>query len=134
LLSLLLFLDGKKKSLLIEIFALDTNFVLVFSGGKWFASFGRPRNAGTKLFCVSGHVNNPATFEDEMSIPLRELIDKHCGGVRGGWDNLLGIIPGGCSVPVLPKNICDDVLYVLSFRKRKLTVNLMKFTIMQDGF
>ncbi|KAI8889592.1 NADH dehydrogenase flavoprotein 1 [Backusella circina FSU 941] len=79
-------------------------------GGSWFASFGRPRNSGTKLFCVSGHVNNPATFEEEMSMPLKEMIDKHCGGVRGGWDNLLGIIPGGCSVPVIPKSICEDVL------------------------
>ncbi|KAI9487759.1 MAG: NADH dehydrogenase flavoprotein 1 [Benjaminiella poitrasii] len=79
-------------------------------GGSWFASFGRPRNSGTKLFCISGHVANPATVEEEMSIPLKELIDKHCGGVRGGWDNLLGIIPGGCSVPVLPKDICEDVL------------------------
>ncbi|KAJ2962318.1 hypothetical protein NQZ79_g2562 [Umbelopsis isabellina] len=79
-------------------------------GGSWFAGFGRPRNAGTKLFCISGHVNNPCTVEEEMSIPLKELIEKHCGGVRGGWDNLLGIIPGGCSVPVLPKSICDDVL------------------------
>ncbi|KAJ1336800.1 NADH dehydrogenase [ubiquinone] flavoprotein 1, mitochondrial [Batrachochytrium salamandrivorans] len=79
-------------------------------GGAWFAGFGRERNAGTKLFCISGHVNNPCTVEEEMSIPLRELIDKHCGGVRGGWDNLLGIIPGGSSVPVLPKNICEEVL------------------------
>ena len=79
-------------------------------GGAWFAGFGRPKNSGTKLFCISGHVNNPCTVEEEMSIPLRELIDKHCGGVKGGWDNLLGIIPGGSSVPVLPKNICADVL------------------------
>ncbi|ORZ35284.1 hypothetical protein BCR44DRAFT_331120 [Catenaria anguillulae PL171] len=79
-------------------------------GGAWFAGFGRERNAGTKLFCISGHVNKPCTVEEEMSIPLRELIEKHCGGVRGGWDNLLGIIPGGSSVPVLPKHICDDVL------------------------
>ncbi|KAG1504425.1 hypothetical protein G6F47_001794 [Rhizopus delemar] len=79
-------------------------------GGTWFAGFGRPRNTGTKLFCISGHVNNPCTVEEEMSIPLKELIEKHCGGVRGGWDNLLGIVPGGSSVPVLPKNICDDVL------------------------
>ncbi|KAI8899455.1 hypothetical protein BC833DRAFT_585698 [Globomyces pollinis-pini] len=79
-------------------------------GGDWFASFGRPRNSGTKLFCISGHVNTPCTVEEEMSIPLRELIEKHCGGVKGGWDNLLGIIPGGSSVPVLPKSICDDVL------------------------
>ncbi|KAJ3275213.1 NADH dehydrogenase [ubiquinone] flavoprotein 1, mitochondrial [Terramyces sp. JEL0728] len=79
-------------------------------GGDWFAQFGRARNQGTKLFCISGHVNNPCTVEESMSIPLKELIEKHCGGVRGGWDNLLGIIPGGSSVPVIPKKICDDVL------------------------
>ncbi|RHZ44645.1 hypothetical protein Glove_714g1 [Diversispora epigaea] len=79
-------------------------------GGSWFASFGRPRNSGTKLYCVSGHVNNPCTVEEEMSIPLKDLIERHAGGVRGGWDNLLAIIPGGSSVPVLPKHICDDVL------------------------
>ena len=50
--------------------------------------------AGTKLFCVSGHVNRPCTVEEEMSIPLKELIERHCGGVRGGWDNLLAVIPG----------------------------------------
>lgn len=79
-------------------------------GSAWFAGFGRPKNAGTKLFCISGHVNNPITVEEEMSIPLRELIDKHAGGVRGGWDNLKAIIPGGSSVPLLPKKICDNVL------------------------
>ena len=79
-------------------------------GGAWFAGFGRPKNNGTKLFCISGHVNKPCTVEEEMGIPLKELIEKHCGGVRGGWDNLLGVIPGGSSVPVLPKSICDTVL------------------------
>lgn len=79
-------------------------------GSDWFASFGRKNNSGTKLFCISGHVNKPCTVEEEMSIPLRELLERHCGGVRGGWDNLLGVIPGGSSVPVLPKSICDDVL------------------------
>lgn len=79
-------------------------------GADWFAKFGRERNSGTKLFCISGNVNKPCVVEEEMSIPLRELIDKHCGGVKGGWDNLQGVIPGGSSVPVLPKHICDDVL------------------------
>ncbi|MFV3073409.1 NADH-quinone oxidoreductase subunit NuoF [Niveispirillum fermenti] len=79
-------------------------------GSSWFANLGRPKNSGTKLFCVSGHVNQPATVEEEMGIPLKELIEKHCGGVRGGWDNLLAIIPGGSSVPLLPKEICDTVL------------------------
>ena len=79
-------------------------------GAGWFKSFGRENNAGTKLFCISGHVNKPCNVEEEMSIPLRTLIDTHCGGVRGGWDNLKAVIPGGSSVRCLPKDICDDVL------------------------
>jgi NADH-quinone oxidoreductase subunit F len=79
-------------------------------GAEWFAGLGRPNNTGTKVFCISGHVNNPCNVEEEMGIPLKELIEKHAGGVRGGWDNLLAIIPGGSSVPLLPKNICDTVL------------------------
>ena len=79
-------------------------------GASWFNSIGRENNAGTKVFCISGHVNNPCNVEEAMSIPLKELIEKHCGGVRGGWDNLLAIIPGGSSVKCLPKDICDTVL------------------------
>lgn len=78
-------------------------------GGDWFASLGKPNNTGTKLFCISGHVNNPCTVEEEMGIPLKELLEKHCGGVIGGWDNLLGVIPGGCSVPIMPAEVCDTV-------------------------
>ena len=79
-------------------------------GAPWFAGLGRENNAGTKVFCISGHVNTPCNVEEEMGIPLKELIEKHAGGVRGGWDKLLAIIPGGSSVPVLPKTICDTVL------------------------
>ena len=79
-------------------------------GGAWFAGLGRPKNTGTKIFCISGHVNKPCNVEEELGIPLRELIDTYAGGVRGGWDNLLAIIPGGSSVPLLPKSICDTVL------------------------
>ena len=78
-------------------------------GGAWFAGLGRPNNTGTKVFCISGHVNKPCTVEEEMGIPLKVLLEKHCGGVRGGWDNLLAVIPGGSSVPLLPKSICDTV-------------------------
>ncbi|MHA1559648.1 MAG: NADH-quinone oxidoreductase subunit NuoF, partial [Alphaproteobacteria bacterium] len=78
-------------------------------GGGWFAGFGRENNAGTKLFCISGHVEQPCTVEEEMSIPLRELIDRHAGGVRGGWDNLYAVIPGGSSVPMLPADQCQDL-------------------------
>jgi NADH-quinone oxidoreductase subunit F len=69
---------------------------------EWFASFGAEGNRGTKLFQISGHVDKPCVVEEEMSIPFRELIEKHCGGIRGGWDNLLAVIPGGSSVPLVP--------------------------------
>ncbi len=78
-------------------------------GSNWFAGLGRPKNTGTKLFNISGHVNQPCTVEEEMGIPLKELIDKHAGGVRGGWNNLLAVIPGGASVPLIPKSICESV-------------------------
>ncbi|MGL9689063.1 MAG: NADH-quinone oxidoreductase subunit NuoF [Wolbachia sp.] len=78
-------------------------------GGEWFASLGKPNNTGTKIFCISGHVNNPCNVEEELGIPLRELIEKYTGGVRGGWDNLLAVIPGGSSVPLIPKSICDTI-------------------------
>ena len=78
-------------------------------GSQWFAGLGRPNNTGTKLFCISGHVNKPCTVEEEMGISLRELIETHAGGVRGGWSNLLAVIPGGSSVPCLPARLCDDL-------------------------
>merc|ERR1712038_746567 len=79
-------------------------------GAEWFASFGRARNSGTKLFNISGHVNNPCTVEEEMSVPLKDLIQRHAGDVIGGWDNLLCVIPGGSSTPLIPKKVCDDQL------------------------
>ncbi|QBM76033.1 NADH-quinone oxidoreductase subunit NuoF [Sphingomonas sp. AAP5] len=69
---------------------------------EWFASFGAENNRGTKLFQISGHVNKPCVVEEAMSITFRELIETHCGGIRGGWDNLLAVIPGGSSVPLVP--------------------------------
>src|SRR5216683_3151636 len=71
-------------------------------GAAWFAGIGRANNTGTKLYCISGHVQKPCNVEDAMGTPLRELIDRHAGGVRGGWDNLLAVIPGGSSMPMIP--------------------------------
>ncbi len=78
-------------------------------GGAWFASLGLPNNTGTKLFQISGHVMKPCVVEEEMGIPLRELIEAHCGGVRGGWDNLLAVIPGGSSMPMIPADQCQNL-------------------------
>jgi len=79
-------------------------------GPDWFSSFGRPNNVGTKLFAITGHVNTPCVFEESMSMPVRELIDKHGGGVRGGWDNLKALIPGGASCPVLPRDALEGAI------------------------
>lgn len=78
-------------------------------GSGWFGSFGKSNNTGTKLFQISGHVEQPCVVEEEMGIPMRELIDRHAGGVRGGWNNLLAVIPGGSSVPCVPAHMCDDL-------------------------
>ena len=79
-------------------------------GARWFTSIGCPKNGGTKIFSLSGHVNNPVVVEEAMGVPLKDLIEKHGKGVRGGWDNLKAVIPGGSSVPLIPKEICTTVL------------------------
>ena len=87
--------------------------------GDWFKLFGRENNAGTKLFAISGHVNNPCVVEEAMSIPLQELLERHCGGVRGGWKNLKAVIPGGSSVPCLRGDDCSDVIMDFDFLKSR---------------
>ena len=79
-------------------------------GGSWFASFGTEKSKGTKLYCISGHVNAPCNVEEAMGLPMKEMIERHAGGVRGGWDNLKAVIPGGSSTPILPKELCETVL------------------------
>jgi NADH-quinone oxidoreductase subunit F len=88
-------------------------------GATWFAGFGRANNAGTKIFAISGHVNKPCVVEEAMSIPLRELLDTHCGGVRGGWSNLKAVIPGGSSVPLLPSDVCGDAIMDFDWLKEQ---------------
>ena len=79
-------------------------------GSDWFTGFGRPNNTGTKIFAISGHVEQPCVVEEAMSIPIRELIERHCGGVRGGWRNLKAVIPGGSSVPCMTRSMCEEAL------------------------
>ncbi len=78
-------------------------------GASWFSAIGKPNNTGTKLFQISGHVEKPCVVEEEMGIPLRELLEKHCGGVRGGWSNLMAVIPGGSSMPVIAEAECQTL-------------------------
>lgn len=78
-------------------------------GASWFRSLGTAESSGTKIFCLTGHVNTPCVVEEELGISMRELIETHGGGVWGGWENLLAVIPGGSSVPLLPKDICAKI-------------------------
>ncbi|MBV9548477.1 MAG: NADH-quinone oxidoreductase subunit NuoF [Alphaproteobacteria bacterium] len=79
-------------------------------GSDWFASFGRPNNTGTKLMSISGHVMKPCNVEEAMSIPMKQLLEEHCGGVRGGWSNLKAVIPGGVSVAMIPAEQAETAL------------------------
>ena len=69
-------------------------------GAHWFASIGRPRNTGPKLFSVSGHVNRPGVYELPLGVTFREIIHEHCGGIRGGR-KLKAFFPGGTSAPIM---------------------------------
>ena len=88
-------------------------------GSNWFASLGKPKNTGTKIFCISGNVNSPCNVEEEMGIKLKDLIEKHAGGVVGGWDNLQAVIPGGSSMPMLSKEISENITMDFDFFSRK---------------
>lgn len=103
-------------------------------GAAWFASFGAKNNSGTKLFCISGHVNKPCNVEESMSIPFRELVERHCGGVRGGFDNLLAVIPGGSSVPVVPAHqIIDTPMDFDSLQKLKSALGTAAVIVMDKS-
>ena len=83
---------------------------IIRKGHDWFSKLGTKNNTGSKIFCISGHVNTPCNVEEELGVPLKYLIQKYAGDVIGGWDNLQAVIPGGSSVPLLPKHLCEDVL------------------------
>ncbi|MBS0289337.1 MAG: NADH-quinone oxidoreductase subunit NuoF [Proteobacteria bacterium] len=74
--------------------------VILQKGGKWFLELGLPNNGGTKIFCMSGHVNKPGNYEVPLGTPFETLLEM-AGGVKGGG-KLKAVIPGGSSVPVLP--------------------------------
>ena len=79
-------------------------------GAEWFAGFGTEKSTGVKLFAASGHVNKPCVVEDAVGIPIKQLIEEHFGGVRGGWGNLKAVIPGGISVRMIPASECDEAV------------------------
>ena len=103
-------------------------------GPEWFAGMGRPNNAGAKLFAISGHVNNPCVVEESMSIPFEELIEKHCGGIRGGWDNLKAVIPGGSSVPMVTgANMRDAIMDFDALKEKGSSLGTAAVIVMDNS-
>jgi len=103
-------------------------------GAEWFSQFGRPNNAGTKLFAISGHVNNPCVVEEAMSISFEELIETHCGGIRGGWDNLKAVIPGGSSVPCIRgENMRDAIMDFDYLREQRSGLGTAAIIVMDNS-
>jgi len=79
---------------------------IIQKGGDWYASLGTPKNGGTRLFCISGHVKKPGTYELPMGTPLRTMIYDYAGGIKGDR-KLKAVIPGGSSVPILTADEID---------------------------
>ena len=86
--------------------SLSTVPAIVLQGGEWYAGLGTPRNGGTRLYSISGHVNRPGIYELPLGFPLRRLIDEVAGGVSGGR-KLKAVIPGGSSCPLLSADEID---------------------------
>jgi NADH-quinone oxidoreductase subunit F len=79
---------------------------IVRNGGEWYRQWGSEKSPGTKLFCVSGHVERPGNYELPLGFPLMELIEDVCGGIRSGR-RLKAVIPGGASVPIMSAADCE---------------------------
>ena len=88
--------------------------IILRRGAKWFASLGRLKNTGTKIFCISGNVNKPCNVEEEMGISLKDLIEKHAGGVIGGWENSQAVIPGGSFDASNTKSFMPPLKWILT--------------------
>jgi NADH-quinone oxidoreductase subunit F len=86
--------------------SLSTIPAIILKGGEWYAGLGTPKNGGTRLYSISGHVNRPGIYELPLGFPLRKLIYEVAGGIRGG-KKLKAVIPGGSSCPLLSADEID---------------------------
>ncbi|MBP1623004.1 MAG: nuoF [Acidobacteria bacterium] len=105
---------------------------IINNGAEWYASIGVERNAGTRLFGVSGHVRRRGVYELPMGTPLRELIFDHCGGLRDGR-KLKAVVPGGSSVPVLTADQVDVRLDFDSVAKAGSMLGSAGVIVMDDS-
>ncbi len=105
-------------TLLNNVETFSTVPAILLMGGAQYAGLGTPKNGGTKLLCVSGHVNRPGVYELPLGFPMMRVIEEVCGGVRGG-KKLKAVIPGGSSCPMLKADECDIPMDYDSLAKAK---------------
>ena len=82
---------------------------IILRGGEWYSSLGTPRNGGTRLYSISGHVNRPGIYELPLGFNLKRMIEEVAGGVKDG-KKLKAVIPGGSSCPLLSADEIDVAL------------------------
>ncbi len=79
---------------------------IILGGAEWFANLGTPKNGGTRLFCLGGHLNKPGVYELPMGYNLKKMIYDVGGGIPNGR-NLKAVVPGGSSCPLLTADEID---------------------------
>src|SRR6202051_107251 len=105
---------------------------IILGGAEWFANLGTPKNGGTRLFCLSGHVNKPGVYELPMGFNLMRMINEVGGGMRGG-KKLKAVIPGGSSCPVLKADECDLAMDYDSVAKAKSMLGSGGVVVMDEN-
>jgi len=85
---------------------LSTAPLIIRKGGDWYASLGVPKNGGTRLYSISGHVNRPGIYELPLGFNLNRMIHEVAGGIPNG-KKLKAVLPGGSSCPLLSADECD---------------------------
>jgi NADH-quinone oxidoreductase subunit F len=104
---------------------------ILLNGGKWFADIGVPKAGGTRLLCISGHVNTPGVYEVPLGFPMMRAINELGGGLRSGR-KLKAVIPGGSSCPILKADECDIPMDYDSLAKAKSMLGSGGMVVMDD--
>jgi NADH-quinone oxidoreductase subunit F len=104
---------------------------IIRMGGQAYADIGTPKNGGTRMLCVSGHVNRPGVYEVPLGFPMMTMINEVCGGIRNG-KKLKGVIPGGSSSPVLRAEECDFPMDYDNYAARKTMAGSAGMMVMDE--
>ena len=104
---------------------------IIRDGGEKFANYGTPKNGGTRLLCISGHVNKPGVYEVALGFNMLRAIEEFGGGMRGG-KKLKAVVPGGSSCPMLRAEECDLPMDYDSLAKAKSMLGSGGMVVMDE--